>query len=105
MSSTLPPVWGVDLHVLPQAALGHALHVVELLRSANLMARLRRGRHAPRLGWRLVDLQGHALPPSTGPLAPWATTARSLSSHVRPMLAASAPVSAMTLAPVSISMR
>lgn len=69
MSSTLPPVWGIDLPVLPQAALGHALHLAELLRSANLIARLRRGRHAPRLGWRLVDPQGHVLPPSTGPLA------------------------------------
>jgi transcriptional regulator GlxA family with amidase domain len=69
MSHATPPVWGLDLPVLPQASLGHTLHLVELLRSANLIARVRQGRHAPRLGWRLVDAHGRPLAPTTGPLA------------------------------------
>jgi len=45
----------IELPCLPESAVGHALHLVEMLRSANLMAGLRHGRHAPRFGWRWVD--------------------------------------------------
>lgn len=62
-----PPFLGIEFPVLPDTALGHALHVVELLRAANLMARLRLGRRAPRLGWRLCDGGGTPLPVAAGP--------------------------------------
>lgn len=51
----------VEIAVLPESELGHALALVELLRTANLMAGLRLGTRAPRLGWRFVDAQGRAL--------------------------------------------
>ena len=52
------PLFVVEIAVLPESAVGHALALVELLRTANLMAGLRLGARAPRLAWRFVDAQG-----------------------------------------------
>lgn len=62
------PTYTVDIAVLPGSAIGHALALVELLRTANLMAGLRHGRGARRLGWRFVDAQGRPLPTEHGVL-------------------------------------
>ena len=51
----------IEIAVLPESAVGHALALVELLRTANLMAGLRLGARAPRLAWRFVDAQGQPL--------------------------------------------
>lgn len=51
----------VEIAVLPESGLGHALALVELLRTANLMAGLRLGTRAPRLAWRFADAEGRAL--------------------------------------------
>lgn len=64
--SSSPALFGIDFPVLPDTAMGHVLHTVELLRAANLIARLRLGRRAPRLGWRLCDARGHPLPVDAG---------------------------------------
>lgn len=48
----------IELPCLAESAVGHAMHLVEMLRSANLLAGIRQGRHAPRFGWRWVDGQG-----------------------------------------------
>ena len=61
----------IDIPVLPETALGHALEFVELLRTANLLADLRHGVQAPRIGWRLVDAQGEPLRITDGPLLPY----------------------------------
>jgi len=64
------PVFRVDIALLPESALGSALQFIDLLRGANLLARLRMGARAPRMAWRLVDAQGTPLaPPPAGPLA------------------------------------
>ena len=62
----------IDIPVLPETALGHALQFVELLRTANLLAGLRHGAQAPRIGWRLTDAQGQPLPITDCPLLPCA---------------------------------
>ncbi|MCE1191172.1 MAG: helix-turn-helix domain-containing protein [Acidovorax sp.] len=64
-----PPALCVDIPLLPESAVGNALQFIDLLRSANLLARLRLGAQAPRLAWRLVDAQGVPLTPGGGPLA------------------------------------
>lgn len=51
----------VEMAVLPESAVGHALALVELLRTANLMAGLRLGARAPRIAWRFVDALGQPL--------------------------------------------
>lgn len=51
----------VDIRLLPESALGNALQFIDLLRSANLLARLRLGHQAPRLAWRLLDAGGQPL--------------------------------------------
>jgi hypothetical protein len=56
-----PPPFVVEIAVLPQSAVGHALALVELLRTANLLAGLRLGAQAPRLAWRFVDAEGQPL--------------------------------------------
>lgn len=56
-----PKPFVVEIAVLPESALGHALALVELLRTANLMAGLRLGTQAPRIGWRFVDAHGQPL--------------------------------------------
>lgn len=58
----------VEIAVLPESAVGHALALVELLRTANLMAGLRLGARAPRLAWRFVDAQGRPLRTEEGVL-------------------------------------
>ena len=70
--TTMPPprLLGIDFPVLPTTAMGHVLHAIELLRAANLIARLRVGRTAPRLGWRLCDAQGQPMPVTQGPCQP-----------------------------------
>lgn len=64
--ATFPPFFGIEFPVVPETELGHLLHAVELLRTANLMARLRVGRRAPRLGWRLCTAHGQPLPIGQG---------------------------------------
>lgn len=68
----MPPRLTIDIPVLPETALGHALQFVELLRTANLLAGLRHGAQAPRIGWRLTDAGGQPLPITDGPLLPCA---------------------------------
>ncbi|KRD16753.1 AraC family transcriptional regulator [Acidovorax sp. Root275] len=64
-----PPVFRVDIPLLPESAVGNALQFIDLLRGANLLAGLRMGATAPRMAWRLLDAQGLPLPPLPGPLA------------------------------------
>jgi len=54
----MPRAFIIELPCLEHSAIGHAAHLVEMLRSANLVASLRLGRRAPRFGWRWVDGQG-----------------------------------------------
>lgn len=61
-----PAPFVIDIAVLPQSALGHALALVELLRTVNLLTGLRAGPGAPRLGWRFVQADGHPLPAEAG---------------------------------------
>lgn len=68
MSAT--PALTLDIPVLPETALGYALHLVELLRAAQLVARLRQGAAAPRIGWRCLDAQGRPLRTDAGLLGP-----------------------------------
>ncbi|MFN4119579.1 GlxA family transcriptional regulator [Acidovorax sp.] len=63
------PVFLVDIPLLPESAAGHAMQFIDLLRGANLLARLRLGAQAPRLAWRLLDAYGVPLPALPGPLA------------------------------------
>src|SRR2546430_13565137 len=53
--SAMPRAFIIELPCLEHSAIGHAAHLVEMLRSANLVASLRLGRRAPRFGWRWVD--------------------------------------------------
>lgn len=64
-----PPVFRVDIPLLPESAVGDALQFIDLLRGAHLLASLRLGARAPRLAWRLLDAAGLPLPPLPGPLA------------------------------------
>ncbi|MBP6900025.1 MAG: helix-turn-helix domain-containing protein [Burkholderiaceae bacterium] len=63
-----PRPFGIDFPVVPTTAMGHVLQAMELMRAAGLVARLRLGRGAPRLGWRLCDAKGQALPVTAGPV-------------------------------------
>lgn len=56
--------------LLPATALGHALHLLELLRGANLLARLRQGAQAPQIGWRFCAPNGTAWPERDTALGP-----------------------------------
>lgn len=67
MPSLLP--CSIDIPLIPQTALGHALHLVDCLRGANLLARLREGANAPRIRWRFCDARGDPIPPDN--LGPW----------------------------------
>lgn len=58
----MPRTFVIELPCLEHSATGHAAHLVEMLRSANLVASLRLGRRAPRFGWRWVDDRGQPLP-------------------------------------------
>ncbi|WP_294259217.1 helix-turn-helix domain-containing protein [uncultured Comamonas sp.] len=61
----MPRAFVIELPCLEHSATGHAAHLVEMLRSANLVAGLRLGRRAPRFGWHWVDGHGrplHAMP-------------------------------------------
>lgn len=51
----------VDIPLLPESTVGSALQLIDLLRAANLLARLRLGQQAPALGWRLLDAEGRLL--------------------------------------------
>lgn len=68
-SRTEPAVYRIDIPLLPESAAGNALQLIDLLRSANLLAGLRLGAQAPRLAWRLLDAEGLPLPQLPGPLA------------------------------------
>jgi transcriptional regulator GlxA family with amidase domain len=57
----------VDIPLLPAIALGNALLCIDLLRTAQMLARLRLGRQAPSISWRLLDAQGRAMPPCPSP--------------------------------------
>ena len=64
-----PPVFRVDIPLLPESAAGSALQLIDLLRGANLLASQRLGAQAPRLAWRLLDAEGLPLAPLPSPLA------------------------------------
>ena len=64
-----PPVFRVDIPLLPESAAGSALQLIDLLRGANLLASQRMGAQAPRLAWRLLDAEGLPLAPLPSPLA------------------------------------
>lgn len=66
----MPPCVAIDIPVLPETALGHALQLADLLHTANMLASLRHGAQAPRIGWRLTDAQGQPLSITDGPLLP-----------------------------------
>lgn len=85
----MPPPFLVDLPLLPESAVGHALQFIDLLRVANLMAGLRLGPQAPRFAWRFTDGSGTALPPEQG-----------LLRTVQREGQASGPASALFLAPL-----
>lgn len=70
--TAMPPRLAIDIPVLPETAVGHALQLVDLLRTANMLAGLRHGAQAPHIGWRLTDAQGQPLPITDGPLLPCA---------------------------------
>lgn len=93
LSLPMPPLphCHIDIPLLPQTALGHALHLVECLRSANLLARLRSGPAAPGIRWRFCDARGE-------PLA-----ADSLGPFIAPLAhegAFTGPATALLLAPL-----
>lgn len=69
------PAFRIDIPLLPESALGNALQLIDLLRDANLLARLRLGHQAPRMAWRLLDAEGLPLPASPGAWAPYADAA------------------------------
>lgn len=52
----------VDIPLLPQATLGSALTLIDLLRAARLLAQLRLGALAPPISWRLLTAEGGAWP-------------------------------------------
>jgi transcriptional regulator GlxA family with amidase domain len=89
----VPQPFVVEIAVLPETALGHALALVELLRTANLMARLRQGTRAPRLGWRFIDAQGKPLRAEEGLLQALALEGDS----------ADAPADALFIAPLHLA--
>lgn len=74
----------IDIPLVPESALGNALHFIDLLRSANLLARLRSGHQAPRMDWRLLDADGRPLPALPGPWAPYTAAAESAEGTAGP---------------------
>lgn len=52
----------VEIPLLPQTTLGSALALIDLLRSARMLAQLRLGSLAPSIGWRLLTAEGQAWP-------------------------------------------
>lgn len=64
------PTVRLAVPLLPATALGHALHLLELLRGANLLARLRRGALAPRIGWHFCSDRGEPLSDTDAALGP-----------------------------------
>src|SRR5450830_944622 len=69
--SALSPRQGlhVDIPLLPRATLGSALTLIDLLRTARMLAQLRLGALAPPISWRLLTAEGGAWPPAL-PVAP-----------------------------------
>jgi len=65
----------VDIPLLPQATLGSALSLIDLLRSARMLAQLRLGTLAPPISWRLLTAEGGAWPPTATPPTHPTTTA------------------------------
>ena len=65
----MPTPCRLDIPLLPHTALGHALHLLECLRGANLLARLRLGPAAPAMAWRFCDASGAPVSSIGGPLA------------------------------------
>ena len=72
MPTRTPPLFRVDIPLLRESAVGNALQVIDLLRSANLLARLRLGASAPRMAWRWLDAEGLPLTGWPSPLAAYA---------------------------------
>lgn len=54
----------MDIPLLPQATLGSALTLIDLLRTARMLAQLRLGALAPPISWRLLTAEGGAWPPA-----------------------------------------
>jgi len=65
----MPSAYLVDIPLLPESAAGNALQLIDLLRSANLLARLRQGAKAPALAWRFLDGAGKPLAGAPGVFA------------------------------------
>ena len=78
------PTFRIDIPLVPESSLGTALHFIDLLRSANLLARLRSGNQAPRMDWRLLDADGQPLPALTGPWAHYTAAGPSTDVHSGP---------------------
>lgn len=78
------PPFRIDIPLVPESSLGNALHFIDLLRSANLLARLRAGNQAPRMDWRLLDAHGKALPALPGPWAHYTEAEPSTDVHSGP---------------------
>lgn len=57
-----PPGLHVDIPLLPQAKLGSALMLIDLLRTARMLAQLRLGALAPSISWRLLTAEGGTWP-------------------------------------------
>lgn len=72
--SATPPVFRVDIALLPESSVGNALQFIDLLRNANLLADLRLGATGARLAWRLLDARGAPLAALPGPLAAYTPT-------------------------------
>ena len=68
-TTALTPQLGlhVDIPLLPEATLGSALTLIDLLRAARMLAQLRLGALAPPISWRLLAADGSAWAPSIGP--------------------------------------
>ncbi|MDP4072840.1 GlxA family transcriptional regulator [Acidovorax sp. A1169] len=78
------PTFRIDIPLVPESSLGTALHFIDLLRSANLLARLRSGNQAPRMDWQLLDADGQPLPALTGPWAHYTAAGPSTDVHSGP---------------------
>lgn len=81
---TRPPVFCVDIPLLPESAVGSALQFIDLLRDANLLAGLRLGAQGPRLAWRLLDAECRPLPSLPGPLAAYTPAEGVASAGIAP---------------------
>ncbi|WP_027476263.1 helix-turn-helix domain-containing protein [Curvibacter gracilis] len=65
----------VDIPLLPRATLGSALTLIDLLRTARMLAQLRLGALAPPISWRLLTAEGGAWPPAPPAASPSASLA------------------------------